>query len=75
MRSVPIHIGFRGKQVNGVAEPLDTGKDDVPLSHAIYLEGKYLGTLGCNKDGWVFDRPADLDLVETLGEYLHAWYE
>jgi hypothetical protein len=29
----------------------------------------------CEKDKWVLDRPADLELVEALGEYLVAWYE
>ena len=76
MKNVPIHIDFRGKHLTGVADPIDVSKgEQVPTSHTIYLDGKYLGTLHCSKKGWTLDRPADLELIETLGEYLHAWYE
>jgi hypothetical protein len=34
-----------------------------------------LGTLHCEKEGWVMDRPVDSDLVESLGEYIQGWYE
>ena len=74
MKNVPIHIDYQGKHITGIADPINTD-EPVPASHSIYLEGKYIGTLKCSKEGWVMDRPADLDLVETLGEYLHAWYE
>ena len=76
MKNVPIHIDYRGKHITGVADPVGVSKgEQVPGSHIIYLDGKFLGTLKCEKQGWVLDRPADLDLIETLGEYLHAWYE
>jgi hypothetical protein len=76
MNNVPIHIDFHGKHISGVADPIKSVKDEsVPTTHSIYLEGKFIGTLKCENKGWVMDRPADLDLVETLGEYLHAWYE
>ena len=74
MQNVPIRLDFHGKYLIGVADPINTG-EPVPTSHSIYLEGKYIGTLKCGKEGWMMDRPADLDLIETLGEYLHAWYE
>jgi hypothetical protein len=47
----------------------------IPTSYIIYIHGKFLGTLHCQKEGWVMDRPVDSDLVESLGEYIHAWYE
>jgi elongation factor P hydroxylase len=76
MNNVPIHIDFHGKPISGVADPILIPKDEsVPATHSIYLEGKFIGTLKCENKGWVMDRPADLKLVETLGEYLHAWYE
>jgi len=75
MRNVPLHIDFKGKHLTGVADPVETQKNVVPTSHTIYLGGKFIGTLRCEKDKWILDRPADLDLVEALGEYLLAWYE
>jgi hypothetical protein len=76
MNNVPIHIDYRGKHLTGVADPVVSDKSEqVPTSHVIYLDGKYFGTLRCNRQGWELDRPADLELIETLGEYLHAWYE
>ena len=76
MNNVPIHIDFHGKHISGVADPILTPKDEsVPSTHSIYLEGKFIGTLKCENKVSVMDRPADLELVETLGEYLHAWYE
>ena len=74
MRNVPLHIDYKGKHLTGVADPVE-GKEPVPLTHTIYLGGKFIGTLSCEKQGWVLDRPADIELVEALGEYLHAWYE
>ena len=75
MRNVPIHIDFKGKHLTGVADPVEQTNEAIPLSHTIYLGGKFLGTLSCEKQGWVLDRPADLELVEAIGQYLHAWYE
>ena len=76
MKNVPIHIDYRGRHLTGVADPVEEQRgEEIPASHIIYLDGKYLGTLRCGKEGWMLDRPADLELVETLREYLHAWYE
>jgi len=76
MQNIPIHIDFKGKHLTGVADPVDTQTESgVPRTHIIYLNGKFMGTLSCKKDGWVMDRPVDAALVESLGEYLHAWYE
>jgi hypothetical protein len=76
MQNVPIHIDYKGRELSGVADPVESsGKDQVPKAHIVYLNGRFLGTIRCDKQGWVIDRPADLDLVQTIGEYLHAWYE
>jgi hypothetical protein len=76
MRNVPIHLDFKGRHLTGVADPINSRKEEqVPLAHTIYIGGKFIGTLTCEKQGWVLDRPADLELIEALGEYLHAWYE
>ena len=76
MQNVPIHLDFKGRHLTGVADPLEANnKIGIPTSFIIYIQGKFLGTLHCEKTGWVLDRPADNDLVESLGEYIHAWYE
>ncbi|MGZ3839870.1 MAG: hypothetical protein ACXVMS_05710 [Flavisolibacter sp.] len=76
MQPVPIQLAYRGRTLSGEAEPLDNKTvQGIPLSHGIYIQGKFMGILRCKKQGWVMDRPADLDLVESLGEYLRAWYE
>ena len=76
MRNIPIHIDFNGKHLTGEADPIE-GKNQqgIPLSHFIYLDGQYIGTLSCEKDGWTMDKPTDANLVESLGEFIHAWYE
>jgi hypothetical protein len=76
MQNVPIELDFKGRHIVGVADPVARKcKEGIPLSHIIYINGKFVGTLHCEKNGWVMDRPVDSDLVESLGEYLHAWYE
>jgi len=75
MRNVPIHLDYKGRHLVGVADPIAKKDDIIPLTHSIYIGGKFLGTLTCGKQGWVLDWPAENDLVEALGEYLHAWYE
>jgi hypothetical protein len=76
MQNVPIHIDYKGRELSGVADPVvSSEQDQVPRAHVVYLDGKFFGTIRCEKKGWVIDRPADLDLVQTIGEYLHAWYE
>jgi hypothetical protein len=76
MENVPIHLDYKGRKLTGVADPIDRNdKQGVPTSYIIYIHGKFIGTLHCETQGWVMDRPTDADLVESLGEYLHAWYE
>ena len=76
MQNVPIQLDFKGRHLVGVADPVDEKcREGIPVSHIIYLGGKFIGTLHCEKEGWVMDRPVDSDLVESLGEYIHAWYE
>jgi len=76
MLNVPIQIDYNGRHLVGVADPVEVNMEDgIPTAHAIYLNGKYIGTLSCERQGWIMDRPADADLVETLGNYIHAWYE
>ena len=76
MQNVPIHLDFKGKHLVGVADPIDANVESgVPTAFTVYIGGKYLGTLSCEKKGWMMDRPVDVDLVENLGNYIHAWYE
>lgn len=76
MQNVPIHLDFKGRHLTGVADPIDANsKQGIPGAFIIYIHGKFLGTLHCDKKGWSMDRPVDADLVESLGEYIHAWYE
>lgn len=76
MQNVPIHLDFKGRRLTGVADPIDANSQQgIPTSYIVYIQGKFLGTLYCQKEGWVMDRPVDSDLVESLGEYIHAWYE
>jgi hypothetical protein len=76
MLNVPISLDLKGKHLTGVADPVDAKpKQGIPTSYIIYIHGKFLGTLHCENKEWSMDRPVDADLVETLGEYIHAWYE
>jgi len=76
MQNVPIRLDYKGRELTGVADPVETSAEDgVPRSLIVYLSGKYLGTLECSPEGWRLDRPAEPDLVEELGNYIHAWYE
>ena len=76
MENVPIHIDYKRRHLTGVADPVSVDKTDhISRSFMIYLEGKLLGKLSCEKEGWVLDKEADRALVETIGSYLHAWYE
>ena len=76
MHNVPIHLDFKGTEITGVADPVESkNRQGIPLSYIIYLQGRFIGVISCEKNGWVMDRPVDNELVESLGEYLHAWYE
>lgn len=76
MQNVPIHLDFKGRHLTGVVDPIDSKKEQgIPTSYIVYIHGKFIGTLYCESEGWVMDRPVDIDLVENLGEYIHAWYE
>lgn len=75
VRNVPIHMDYKGSHLTGVTDPVEKNKESVSLVHTFYLGGKFIGTLSCEKQGCVLDRPANLELVEALGKYLHAWYE
>ena len=76
MQNVPISIEYKGKYLTGVADPVESAEESgVPRSLVVYIHGKYLGILKCGSKGWSLDRPADPELVETLGNYIVAWYE
>jgi len=76
MQNVPISIDFKGRHLTGVADPVETSAESgFPRSLVNYLHGKFLGVLKCEQHGWNLDRPADPELVETLGNYILAWYE
>ena len=76
VQNVPIRIDFRGRQITGVADPVSTSiEDGIPRSLILYLHGRYMGLLQFSQEGWTLDRPADPELVETLGNYIYAWYE
>ena len=69
-------MDFKGRHLVGVADPIsDRLEGGIPTAFSIFIGGKYLGTLSCEKEGWSMDRPLDCDLVEDLGNYIHAWYE
>ena len=46
MQNVPIHIDYKGRQITGVADPVDNKTDPgIPVTHIVYLSGKCLGML------------------------------
>jgi hypothetical protein len=74
--NIPLRIEHKGRELRGVADPIDAvAGESIPRSFGIYVQGSYLGIITCEQQGWVLDRPADPDLVEFIGNYLHAWFE
>ena len=51
-------MDFKGRHLVGVADPIsDRLEGGIPTAFSIFIGGKYLGTLSCEKEGWSMDRP------------------
>lgn len=76
MTSIPLKLDFKGRQIEGTAIPLpETITDNVPTAFAVNLGDKYIGVIHCHPGGWKMDTDEDPELVQTIGNYLHNWYE
>jgi hypothetical protein len=76
MKSLHLSIDYRGKHIEGKATPLnDSNTQGVPLVHQLIIEGKDYGLIRCTKENWSADKIKDPELIKTIGNYIHAWYE
>jgi hypothetical protein len=76
MRPLHISIDYKGKHFEGEALPMNTPTaQGVPLIHQLVIEGKDYGLIRCTKEKWSADKIKDPELVKTIGNYIHAWYE
>jgi hypothetical protein len=74
----PLHlsIDYKGKHIEAEALPLKEFKvQGVPLVHHLIIDGKDYGLIRCTKQNWSADKIKDPDLVKTIGNYIHSWYE
>ena len=76
MKPLHLSIDYKGKHIEGEALPFNAPKvQGVPLVHHLMIEGKDYGIIRCTKENWLADKIKDPDLVKTIGNYIHAWYE
>jgi hypothetical protein len=76
MRPLHLSIDYKGKHIEGEAQPLNTPNvQGVPLVHKLIIDGKDYGTIRCTKENWSADKIKDPELIRTIGSYIHAWYE
>lgn len=76
MKTFHLSIDYKGKHIEGEALPLKTEREQgAPLAHKIIIEGKDFGIIRCAKEEWSADKIKDPELVNTIGNYIHAWYE
>ena len=76
MKPLHLSIDYKGKRIEGEALPLNTYKiQGVPLVHQLFIGGKDFGRIRCTKQSWSADKIKDPELVKTIGNYIHAWYE
>lgn len=76
MKALPLSIYYKGKHIEGEAQPLNELKaQGVPLVHHLIIDGKDYGMIRCTKENWLADKIKDPELVKTIGNYIHAWYE
>jgi hypothetical protein len=76
MKSLRLSIDYKGKHIEGEALPLNASKvQGVPLTHRLIIDGKDYGKIHCTRENWSADKIKDQELVKTIGNYIHAWYE
>jgi len=76
MKPLHLSIDYKGKHIEGKAMPLKESKvQGVPLIHQLIIDGKDYGLIKCTKEKWLSDRIKDKELVDIIGNYIHAWYE
>ena len=76
MKALHLSIDYKGKHIEGEALPLNaTFVQGVPLIHQLIIDGKDYGIIRCTKENWSADKRNDPELVKTIGNYIHAWYE
>lgn len=76
MKPLHLSINYKGRHIEGDAVPLKDHKaQGVPLEHQLIIDGKDFGKISCTKENWSADKINDPELVKTIGNYIHAWYE
>ena len=76
MKPLHLSIDYKGKHLEAEAMPLNSNKvQGVPLAHHLFIDGKDYGLIRCTKENWLADKIKDPELVKTIGNYIHAWYE
>jgi hypothetical protein len=76
MKPLHLSIDYKGRHIEGEARPLNAHKvQGVPLEHHLIIDGKDYGTISCTKESWSANKIKDEELVKTIGNYIHAWYE
>jgi len=76
MKSLHLSIDYKGKHIEGEALPINAPEiQGVPLSHQLIIDGKDYGVIRCTRENWSADKIKDPELVKTIGNYIHAWYE
>lgn len=76
MRALHLSINYKGKHMEGEARPLHVPTvQGVPLVHRLVIDGKDYGLIRCTEENWSADKIKDPELVKTIGNYIHAWYE
>jgi hypothetical protein len=76
MKALHLSIDYNGKHIEGEALPLNGPKiQGVPLAHHLIIDGKDFGLIQCTRENWSADKIKDPELIRTIGNYIHAWYE
>jgi len=76
MKPLHLSIDYKGKHLEAEAMPLNSNNvQGVPLVHHLFIDGKDYGLIRCTKENWLADKIKDPELVKTIGNYIHAWYE
>ena len=76
MKPLHLSIDYKGRHIEGEALPLNEYKvQGVPLVHHLIIDGKDHGLIRCTKQNWSAEKIKDPELVKTIGNYIHAWYE
>jgi hypothetical protein len=76
MKPLHLSLNYKGKHIEGEALPLNKPEvQGIPLVHHLIIDGKDFGMIRCTKENWSADKIKDPELVKTIGDYIHAWYE